>query len=230
MSDRRKVYIKYIDEICSRGDFSKEILTFFIENNGRIEDIIQGIEVLIEGNGEICELSMPTSLTLKKDIVCNNLLYNIASYCVLNNAELINNKSNKYKLVPFLIKNKIFNNNTFIRNSYDPENGSYFIIEFSINDITPDKCDCRLLDSDSEDKIFNDFIESMPNADFFDGSYNYVVDVNISLTNCLNSNMLLIKNWIDNLCIGYINKADELKEYNKKYFTKQIIQRNVNDF
>jgi len=230
MSDRRKVYLEYIDEVCSKGDFSKEVLTFFIENNGKIEDIIQGIEILIDGNGEIYELSISNRLELKKDVVFNNLLYNIASYCVLNNAELISGKSNKYKLVPFLIKNKIFSNSAFIRNSYNQENGSDLIIEFSINDIAPNKCDYRLLDSKNGKSLFIDFIEFFPNIDFFDGYYNYIIDINIDFTNCLNSNMLLIKKWIDNVCIDYVNRVDWLKKYNEKYFTNQIMQRNINDF
>jgi len=230
MEGRKYIYLEYIDCICDKGDFNKEVLSFFIKNNGTIEDIIEGVEVLIDSEGEAYKLILSDVLTVKKDAISNNSLYNIANYCILNNAKKVGCQNNKHELNISLVKNKLFNNKVLINNDYNPENGSYLIIEISINDIVPNKCDYRLLDSNNEKSLFIDFIEFFPNTGFFDGYYNYAIDINIDFTNCLNSNMLLIKKWIDNVCIDYVNRVDWLKKYNEKYFTNQIMQRNINDF
>jgi len=230
MSDRKEIYLKYIDEICAKGDFDKEVLTFFVKNNGNIEDIIEGIEVLVDSENEVCKIEISNVLNLKKSAISNNLLYNISNYCVLNNAKSVERQNNNYKLNPFFINNKLFDKSVIIRNSYNPENGSYLVIEFLMNDIIPDNCNYELLDNDIEEELFNNFVDKLIDLDFDEGDYDYVVKIDINLTDCLNLNMVLMKNSIYNVCLDYINKINNLKKYNKRYFTKQIIERNVEHF
>jgi len=230
MEGRKYIYLEYIDCICDKGDFNKEVLSFFIKNNGTIEDIIEGVEVLIDSEGEAYKLILSDVLTVKKDAISNNSLYNIANYCILNNAKKVGCQNNKHELNISLVKNKLFNNKVLINNDYNPENGSYLVIEFLMNDIIPDNCNYELLDNDIEEELFNNFVDKLIDLDFDEGDYDYVVKIDINLTDCLNLNMVLMKNSIYNVCLDYINKINNLKKYNKRYFTKQIIERNVEHF
>jgi len=230
MSDRKEIYLKYIDEICAKGDFDKEVLTFFVKNNGDINDIIEGISVVINAEGYISELLLPTVLKLKEEVIQNNSLYNIANYYILNNNKKIEGKEKEQGLNLFSIKNKTINNKIFMVGNYGKEKGSHLIIKLLMNDFVPNGCDYNLLDESDKGKLFNNFVKKIINLRFLNGECDYIIKMDINLTNCLSLNMVLIKNWIDNMCIGYINHAEELRENNKKYFTKQIIQRNISQF
>jgi hypothetical protein len=51
-----------------------------------------------------------------------------------------------------------------------------------------------------------------------------------TLTSSLDKNMLIIGNGIKNCYKFYIEELEKIKKHNRKYFKKQIIQKNVNNF
>jgi len=232
MSKRKEVYLKYINNICSKVDLDKKVLTFFIENNGNIEDIIEGIEVLTDELDEVCDLVLLNILKLRKDVVSDNVLYNIANYCVLNNVESVGRKKNYYKLKNYCIR-KACIRNTFvenIKNNGNSKYGSFLVIESFAEDVIPDNCNYQLLENSDKKKLFGSFVKELVDIEYSDGSYDCLIVINIVFTDCIVLNMALIKSWIDKEFSNYVSKVEELKEFNKKYFNKQIIQRNINQF
>ena len=228
--DKKEVFLEHIENISQKTKINKDVLSYFINNNGSIEDIFKGISIINDENSENgnCKLILSNNLKLKDNVINENMLYNISHYCVLNNFKATNLSEDPYKVDVFHINNKLFKKGIMIKNHYK----NSLFMKFNIKEVIPENCNYHLLEGEEDQKkLLNDMVEKLAflNADYYN-KYHYVVDIEVDLTDCLDTNVDLINDFINNVYSDYIIKIDALKIDNKKYFKKQLVQQNINKF
>jgi hypothetical protein len=243
--NKKEIYLKYIDDICKNTIINKDIIIFFINNNGNIEDVFKNINIL---SGDQCyvlneddskvndeedfdcynqQLILPNNLEFKNNIIKNSMLYNIAHYCVLNNFNATNLSKNPYNIDIFHINNQLFKKRIMIKNNYETS----LFIEYNIEDFIPKYCDHKLIESNEYKDLLNEILKELDHFNFeYSDHTDYIVEIDVSLTDCLETNIKLIDDFIKNTYSDYTNKIKKLKKNNEKYFKKQLTQQKVKKF
>jgi hypothetical protein len=227
--DEKKISNQYIDLICDKTKINKDILTYYIKNNGNVEAIIEGFHIIIDEKDYHYKLLISKNMKIKENIN-KNLLYNLSHYCVLNNINRLESLRNNYEITHLFIKRELLNKKITIENSYKIKNVSNIHVSFRLADVIPDNCDYSLLEDEYQQELYYDVCNDLLNLRQVDIGHNYVIKFDIKFTHCLNSNMLLIHKWINNVYSEYIEILNSLKKHNEKYFTKQLIQNKINNF
>jgi hypothetical protein len=237
--NEKEVFLENMEEICKKIKKNEDVIKYFMNNDGNIGDIFDGISVV--SCNDDCKLpdclgdyewgdshiKISTALKLKNNVIKNNMLYNIAHYCVLNDFKATNLSKNPYKIDVFHINNKLFNKRVMIKSGCEIS----LFIEYDIKYTIPSYCKSELLTSEEYSNLFNDVSKEFNLSNFFNiGFSDYNIKIEVTLTNCLDTNIQLIDDFIKNAYSGYTNKIKELKKSNEKYFKKQLTQQKVNKF
>jgi hypothetical protein len=235
--NEKEVFLENMDEICNKIKKNKDVMKYFMNNNGNIKDIFVGISMVSCNDG--CKLpdclgdyewgdyhiKIPSVLKLKNNVIKNNMLYNIANYCVSNDFKATNLSKNPYKVDVFHINNQLFNKRVMIKNDYETS----IFVECKIEFVIPENCNVELLERSDYENLLEDISNKLDCLNINYPEY-IVVEVEVTLTDCLKTNLQLIDDFIKNTCSDYTNKIKELKKSNEKYFKKQLTQQKVNKF
>tara|TARA_Y100001960_G_scaffold315386_1_gene380838 strand:- start:6171 stop:7199 length:1029 start_codon:yes stop_codon:yes gene_type:complete len=244
LSSREKIYdnrkfIKVLEDISGDLGLDSDVITTYIMHEGKIEDIIEGIKI-IENDYET-KIALSKKLKLKENIIKNDILYNMCYYLVDN--EFINEEIqegydfNNTKI--YSSDEKILNRKIFIHNSpdyfggfdmVDKSNCIYLSIRYDNLEVLPTKkCSYELLEEEKIDEL-NDYAFEELELDVIDCEYQYTIKFQISLTEDLENNLILIENNIKNEHNEYLKRVEKVKKHNIKYFEVVITKENVDKF
>jgi hypothetical protein len=227
--EENKLFLKHINKISEKLELDKNILIFYIFNNGKIENIIEGLKIE-EISKYKYKLKISETIKIKKNIIKENILYNFTHYFILNKFEksYYNHKNFRdiYNYNDTLFKRKIKIDFLFegvepaLKVNYNKEND---IVEkgFSLE---------WLKDNDKESfEDLEEYVEYiLPEG--VDEEYHYVPLIITTLTSSLDKNMQIIDSSIKNNYKWYIEELERIKKHNRKYFKKQLIQKNIKNF
>lgn len=222
-----KLFLEHIDKISNILNLDKNVLIFYIFNRGKIENIINGLKIDKISKNKF-NLTISENIQLKKNIIKDNILYNFSHYFVLNNFKKVScnhpNLRDIWNTNSTLFERKIKIDNVSV------EVGLWVQCNDS-NDLVEEGFSLEWL-KENDKKSFDDLEDHLYNIIPVEevGNYHFV-SLNITtLTNSLDKNMLIIENSLKTSYKWYIEELERIKKHNRKYFKKQLIQKNVNNF
>ena len=220
-----KLFLENIEEVSKKLNINENILMLYMLYKGEFEDIIDGFKI-IEISREVCKLKISKNIT-KKENINKNHLYNFANYCILNDFKIKYFKDKRYRniMARYNYNEKKFDKNIKL---YLNDNNTLLEIYFNKKYIVPENCSISLLEKEDV-KLFNKLEKNLDEELDIMKNY-YYTDIKINFTDNIEYNMKLIEKNIKKEYEIYIKKLNKIKEYNKKYFQKQILKNNIVEF
>lgn len=227
-----------LKKISEKSKIPENVILFYLKNKGYLEDIFNGIIINKENYFNPKEIMLSDNIKLKENIIENDILYNIAHYCVQNNFEYISLDNEEYFNIneDYNINKHILPNNILIHNQincFSPpcnekiKGNIYIYVEFDLDLIMPKGFYNE--DFEKQEELEDYCYEELDLVNI-DGEYYYYFRGDIKLTNDLNNNLIIIDNYIKNEYKVYLKKIEKIKIYTEKLFEVDILKSNINNF
>lgn len=220
------VVLYNVEFIANKLKINKEILKIYLENEGDITNLLDGIKIIEIKEDEEGVIAISSKLKIKKEIIKKDLFFNILNYCVSNKLRKLE-ISEYYETEIYYENEKLLDDIFLIKNNLEE---NILLFDYEVNMILNEYYNLSILTDDDLDEIFGRACEVLNYLENINGHYYEQIEFKVSLTEDLNKNLTLIEDFIKLKYKEYLKNLEKLKEENKKYFPEEILKEKIEKF